>query len=708
MDYSFLTKKKETATTKKVDYSFLAPNLAKKKTEPVIIDKTPYRVLIEKDLETQGIKQGFKDNLGAGIKKVFTDIGSAIKNKATEVISEIKKEGNKTPEERQKDYSTRALLGLEGRETKRIEEEKLKAGTSLAKIEDVSAMAKQEEVKTEKTAQVFTAPIRWTAGSLATALVSLGLEKAKNQTGQSLEYDPKTDAEKLIIGENKIRPILEQEDLYGTIARGAGVPAALLAIGILENPFMQGTGIKTLVKEAIEKKMKKEAGERVAKVGIEEIVKYANEAINIEQKANRLTKVQADEALKVVNEVQAVSAVKAPKQPLGEAIAPETDILTQEAKKLKDEKKYLVEELKVYKEEFKNSEEGLQIYKDAEMSLSQAENANFDPVIVSGIKRNTFFRKEGNIHDLMGEGFLMKKGKETLIATPEQAKIYEAKGWTKKIEIDSLAQEAGFDNGNDFLIYNLEMSKVPKAINFDKEIKKWLDNDEYYKGLTLRIDEIKKQLKQYDETRITKGVGEIGKREGQLPIEKITGEEKIIEPTSAVPKVSQRISDESIEKGLVNEFGDLPEIDKRTFKDEAIKIGKIIDEDPEALVRIALGTEDATKYGISPSSAFTAVKNQAIKNNDIDLLRQLATDEKAVPTQSKIWGQNIKLLDEQLEDDAFRNIKKVVDARKTKIEKNGKKISEMTKQEKVKMKTEIKKVAAKKDVWANFVESLKC
>ena len=180
------------------------------------------------------------------------------------------------------------------------------------------------------------------------------------------------------------------------------------------------------------------------------------------------------------------------------------------------------------------------------------------------------------------------------------------------------------------------------------------------------------------------------------------------EPTTGVPKVSKRISDETIEKGLVDEFGDLPEIDKKTFKEEAKRIGKVIDEDPEALVRIALGQEDGAKYGIDPSSAFKTVKDQALKNGDVDLLRQLAVDPKAVPTQSKIWGQHIKFLDElgKRKEDAFDKMNKLVKDRKAKFEKRGKSVAKSKKAEVKNIKETIKK--PDRYDWNAFISSIRC
>ena len=54
------------------------------------------------------------------------------------------------------------------------------------------------------------------------------------------------------------------------------------------------------------------------------------------------------------------------------------------------------------------------------------------------------------------------------------------------------------------------------------------------------------------------------------------------------------------------------------------------------------------------------LKNQAIKKGDTELLIRLATEEGGVAKESTVLGQRIKMLDEQLEDDAFKNINDVI------------------------------------------------
>ena len=67
------------------------------------------------------------------------------------------------------------------------------------------------------------------------------------------------------------------------------------------------------------------------------------------------------------------------------------------------------------------------------------------------------------------------------------------------------------------------------------------------------------------------------------------------------------------------------------------------------------------------------------------------------------------MLDEGLEDDAFRNIKKVVSERRNNYQKKtGKSVDKAIKQETDKIKEAIKKAAPKKDDWLDFVNSITC
>lgn len=159
------------------------------------------------------------------------------------------------------------------------------------------------ERTTEKVAKVATAPVRFLAGYPAAAIVSYALEKADSD----LSLDPNKmpegkdkDLMKLLTGDTEVKRLMKSEDLYGIIGRAAGMPVALAVMAILENPFIAGTGLKTIIKDAI----KKEGAEMVSKIGpkeyLKQVIKYTDDAIKKEFMAGNISKDVAEQALKEV------------------------------------------------------------------------------------------------------------------------------------------------------------------------------------------------------------------------------------------------------------------------------------------------------------------------------------------------------------------------------------------------------------------------
>jgi len=195
-----------------------------------------------------------------------------------------------------------------------------------------------------------------------------------------------------------------------------------------------------------------------------------------------------------------------------------------------------------------------------------------------------------------------------------------------------------------------------------------------------------------------------------VPVEKPVDLRKKITTESIVakPSLPQRIKAESIKSGLEDAFGDIEYYNKVSVKSQAEETAKLINEDYDRAIRIAMGQENAPG-DLLPESVLIGVKNQAIKSGDIELLINLATAEGGVARESTVLGQRIKMLDEGLEDDAFRNIKKVVSERRNNYQKKtGKSVDKAIKQETDKIKEAIKKTAPKKDDWLDFVNSITC
>ena len=428
----------------------------------------------------------------------------------------LKRETGKTSEEKAKELAVKTLAGGEGRRAQETEEEKVRLGTSLASYRDVAELAKETEEKTEKLAKFFTLPVRWTSGELVKAITSYQLEKLKFDT--ILTPDPENVKDKLFLTEGEIRRVTEQEDMYGMIARGVGIPATLVVMTIVENPFIKSTGIGIAFKKFLKSKVTKEGGETIIKIGAKE--------------------------------------------------------------------------------------------------LSDATQG----IIEAGVSTGKITREEATR------------------ATEEVAK--------------------------------LKKSTTP--------------------GITKTAD-----------PTIT------GKPEprGQKPLKKKSVTTRQVIPELTTPKASKRISDATISKGLADGIDDLPERDIIHFKEQGKLVGEIMDESPEKAIRIALGKELPTN-GALPESVFTAVKNQALRKGDVDLLRRLATEEGGVATQSSILGARIKMLDEGAKDDAFSRISQLVRDRKKGFEKKGKKVVGEKKAEVKKIKEKIKK--PDKHDWNAFIKSIEC
>ena len=538
----------------------------------------------------------------------------------------------------------------------------------------------------EQAAKVATAPIRYTAGSLATATASYSLEKANSEG----KYTPQTDAEKLLIGENDIQRLLKQEDLYGTIARGAGVPTALLAIAVIENPFIKDTGVGTLIREGLEKRIKSKI---LAKLGTEEIIKIANDAIKAEVKAGKIAE---KEAIKLSNSIKGIkvkettpASIVEPQKPTGEVLIPKTTKPLTPSKTTKTDP----------------------------LNFKTAEDYVFD--VISGDN------KTGNAYDSF-KGLV--KNKKTSDFISQKDIQFTEKSLKGKITAGQEISQKVVDtwktrilNGERPIViledtpYKVNILKPTgerSILTIDNRVRQGHHRLEAYKQLGIKeVPTVTKSqlISEWNKAQEIKPIKPKVEPIKYVPEEKPVDLRKKIttERLIAEPSVPNRIKDEVIEKGLKADFGGISDYDKVSFKDQAKKVGEIIDEDPEKAIRIALGKELPTN-GALPESVFMAVKNKAIENGDTELLIRLATEEGGVAKESTVLGQRIKMLDEQLEDDAFRNINQVVKARRAKLEKSGVSIPKAKSAEINKIKSEIVKAKPKKDEWLAFIDEIEC
>jgi hypothetical protein len=98
-------------------------------------------------------------------------------------------------------------------------------------------------------------------------------------------------------------------------------------------------------------------------------------------------------------------------------------------------------------------------------AFDQAKEYLDNPAIQKAIRGTPYFRKEGTILDEMGRGVVLEKsGRSMIEADPVKIDAAVKNGWKKGASVDQLAQEAGFDRGEDYLnaVLDTGANKPPK------------------------------------------------------------------------------------------------------------------------------------------------------------------------------------------------------------------------------------------------------
>lgn len=182
---------------------------------------------------------------------------------------------------------------------------------------------------------------------------------------------------------------------------------------------------------------------------------------------------------------------------------------------------------------------------------------------------------------------------------------------------------------------------------------------------------------------------------------------KTPEPEMKTSKLARGVEAKAIEAKLTEGFRDLPEYETVKVADQAAKASELLKSDPEKAVKIAKG-EELPSADLLPESVFVAVENQALREGNVELLRELATTHSSLSTEATGMGQRIRMLGERNPYSPVTAIKQVQEARQAKAERihgNKKKVVEKIKSE---ITVEIKKAAPKMKSWSDFLETIKC
>lgn len=188
-------------------------------------------------------------------------------------------------------------------------------------------------------------------------------------------------------------------------------------------------------------------------------------------------------------------------------------------------------------------------------------------------------------------------------------------------------------------------------------------------------------------------------------------EKPVVPPIKGTGQIKIRglakgVEAKAVENRLTKGFGELPEYRTVSMKDQAQKATDLVNKDFELAKKIAMG-EEAPPRGLLPESVFNAVEEKAIKEADVNTLRDLATISK-LTSEATTMGQRIRTLAERDPDSAVGAISEVVKAREEAVKSRIKNIDKVKKETAEAIKKEIKKTSPTKETWSSFVDSIQC
>lgn len=180
----------------------------------------------------------------------------------------------------------------------------------------------------------------------------------------------------------------------------------------------------------------------------------------------------------------------------------------------------------------------------------------------------------------------------------------------------------------------------------------------------------------------------------QAPDETVSGTQEF----DATGEMKQRglglsVAEQALNNDLGDMFADVPEYKTIRLADQAKRVSKLIETDPDRATRIAMGLEFAP-YGIIPEMVYVGVANKAAADKNGELLRELATKSSLV-SEATIMGQRIRSLGELDKNSAIKGIQKIVRTREAERDKRADKVEKNLKKDIAKEEKKLAKLEAK-------------
>lgn len=190
-------------------------------------------------------------------------------------------------------------------------------------------------------------------------------------------------------------------------------------------------------------------------------------------------------------------------------------------------------------------------------------------------------------------------------------------------------------------------------------------------------------------------------------IQEVTPPARLETPTQEtfVPELARDVETEAIRNNLVSRFEGLPEAQVMNMERQAQEAQSLVNTDYEFAKRVALG-EQTPPGELRDASVFEAVKLRALKDQDVDTLKRLAT-ESTIPSKVSAYAQQVKAADTRLFDtnDPVEMMQTVVKAREKGMKIKKKDVAVKDKQS---IQQAINKNLPKKEDWESFINSIEC
>lgn len=163
-----------------------------------------------------------------------------------------------------------------------------------------------------------------------------------------------------------------------------------------------------------------------------------------------------------------------------------------------------------------------------------------------------------------------------------------------------------------------------------------------------------------------------------------------------ISRTSQKVADEAIKRGLVEDFPELSEVDTMILKEQTELAREAIAKDKDAAIEAIKSTEIPE---LRKQSIFKELKSQAIREGDVNTIYELSKTNIGTET-----GQALKALDDSAEFGPADPVKAAKSIRESRIK-------EVETKEKIDVKKTIKEQKAKfkgPKNWVEFIDSITC